>query len=77
MVLSKNGEIVNTGVGAAALGNPILCVSWLANRLADFDISLRAGEIILSGALSAAVDAHEGDSFIARFAHLGEVSVRF
>lgn len=77
MVLSKNGEIVNTGVGAAALGNPIQCVAWLANRVADFDISLRAGEVILSGALSAAVDAQEGDSFVARFAHLGEVSVRF
>lgn len=77
MVLSKNGSVINTGVGAAALGNPIQCVAWLANRLADFDISLRAGEVILSGALSAAVDAKEGDSFVARFAHLGEVSVRF
>ncbi len=77
MVLSKNGEIVNTGVGAAALGNPLNCVAWLANRLADFDISLHAGEVILSGALSAAVDADEGDSFVARFAHLGEVSVHF
>lgn len=77
MVLCKNGEIVNTGVGAAALGNPAQCVAWLANRLADFDISLHAGEVILSGALSAAVDATEGDSFVARFAHLGEVSVRF
>lgn len=77
MVLLKNGEIVNTGVGAAALGNPIQCVAWLANRLADFDISLQAGEVILSGALSAAIDAQEGDSFVARFAHLGEVSIRF
>lgn len=77
MVLSKNGEVVNTGVGAAALGNPLQCVAWLANRLADFDIPLRAGEVILSGALSAAVNAEEGDSFIARFAHLGDVSVRF
>jgi 2-keto-4-pentenoate hydratase len=77
MVLTKNGKLVNTGVGAAALGNPAQCVAWLANRLADFDISLRAGEVILSGALSAAVDAEEGDTFTARFAHLGEVSVHF
>lgn len=77
MVLVKNGKVVNTGVGAAALGNPAQCVAWLANRLADFDISLRAGEVILSGALSAAVDAEEGDTFTARFAHLGEVSLRF
>ncbi|MEQ2525928.1 2-keto-4-pentenoate hydratase [Bacillaceae bacterium CLA-AA-H227] len=77
MVLAKNGEIVNTGVGAAALGNPASCVAWLANKLFEFDISLRAGEVILSGALSAAVEAKAGDAFTAKFAHLGEVSVQF
>ncbi|MCM3706620.1 MULTISPECIES: 2-keto-4-pentenoate hydratase [Cytobacillus] len=77
MVLTKNGEVSNTGVGAAALGNPINCVAWLANRLADFDISLKKGEVILSGALSAAVEAQAGDSFTARFAHIGHVSVHF
>ncbi|PLR87795.1 MULTISPECIES: 2-keto-4-pentenoate hydratase [Bacillus] len=77
MVLTKNGDIVNTGVGAAALGNPATCVAWLANRLADFDIPLRAGEVILSGALSAAVEARAGDRFTARFAHIGEVTVNF
>ncbi|MEH6941308.1 2-keto-4-pentenoate hydratase [Bacillus sp. JJ722] len=77
MVFLKNGEIANTGVGAAALGNPVHCVAWLANKLAEYDIPLRAGEVILSGALSAAVEANSGDLFTARFAHLGEVSVRF
>lgn len=77
MVLSQNGEMVNTGVGAAALGNPATCVAWLANRLADYDISLKAGEVILSGALSGMVVANPGDSFTARFAHLGQVSVNF
>src|SRR5437868_7846555 len=61
MVLSQNGEMVNTGVGAAALGNPATCVAWLANRLADYDISLKAGEVILSGALSGMVVANPGD----------------
>ncbi|MCQ6276152.1 fumarylacetoacetate hydrolase family protein [Bacillus sp. V3B] len=77
MVLSQNGEMVNTGVGAAALGNPATCVAWLANRLADYDITLKAGEVILSGALSGMVVANPGDSFTARFAHLGQVSVNF
>lgn len=77
IVFSKNGEIVNTGVGAAALGNPAYCVAWLANRLADFNSTLKAGEVILSGALSAAVNAEKGDTFTARFAHLGQVSVQF
>jgi len=77
MVLLKNGEIVNTGVGAAAMGNPALCVAWLANKLSEYGITLKAGEVILSGALSAAVDAKPGDTFTAKLAHLGEVSVRF
>ncbi|WP_409304785.1 2-keto-4-pentenoate hydratase [Peribacillus sp. SCS-155] len=77
VAFTKNGDLVNTGVGAAALGNPANCVAWLANRLSDFDISLMPGEVILSGALSAAAEAKSGDVFTARFAHLGQVSVRF
>lgn len=77
MVLYKNGEIMNTGVGAAALGDPAACVAWLINKLFEFGIGLKAGEVILSGALSAAVQAKPGDHFRARLAHLGEVSVSF
>lgn len=77
MALYQNGEVANTGVGAAALGNPAACVAWLANRLADYDISLKAGEVILSGALSGMIVAKRGDTFTARFAHLGQVSVNF
>jgi 2-keto-4-pentenoate hydratase len=77
MVLYKNGDIMNTGVGAAALGNPATCVAWLANKLFEYGITLKAGEVILSGALSAAINAEPSDYFQARFAHLGEVSVHF
>jgi 2-keto-4-pentenoate hydratase len=77
IVLYKNGEIMNTGVGAAALGNPAVCVAWLANQLYEFGHHLKAGEVILSGSLSAAIDAKPGDYFHARFAHIGDVGVRF
>lgn len=77
MVLYRNGKLANTGVGAAALGNPAYCVAWLANKLSEFDIPLKSGEIILSGALSAAVKAEPGDFFHARFANIGEIGVRF
>lgn len=77
MALYKNEELQNTGVGAAALGDPVHCVAWLANKLAAYDIHLKAGEVILSGALSAAIEAEPGDSFRAKFAELGEVSVQF
>lgn len=77
MGLYKNGKLVNTGVGSATLGHPANCVAWLATKLAEYDIPLKAGEIILSGALSAAVAINPGDQFTARFAGLGEVSVSF
>jgi 2-keto-4-pentenoate hydratase len=77
MALYQNGEVANTGVGAAVLGSPATSVAWLANRLADYDITLKAGEVILSGALSGMVVANPGDNFVARFAHLGQVSVNF
>lgn len=77
MELLQNGNVINKGTGAAALGNPAACVAWLANRLADYQISLKAGEIILSGALSGMVTVEKGDQYTAKFDHLGEVSVSF
>jgi 2-keto-4-pentenoate hydratase len=77
MELYKNGELMNSGKGEAVLGNPIHCVAWLANKLSEFGISLKAGEVILSGALSAAVSANPGDCFTAKFPLLGEVSISF
>ena len=77
MALYRNGELANTGVGAAALGHPAFCVAWLASKLYEYGKELKAGEVVLSGALSAAVSAEPGDFFSARFAHLGEVRVQF
>ena len=77
MNLYKNDELLNTGVGAAALGDPAKCVAWLANKLSRFGITLKAGEVVLSGALSAAMPAKPGDHFSAKFSGLGEVNVSF
>lgn len=78
MTLYKNGEKINEGMGADVLGDPALCVAWLANKLWEYGVTLKAGEIVLSGALSAAVPAGKGDSFEARFsAPMGSVSVEF
>lgn len=77
MDLYRNDEKINSGKGAAVLGNPIHCVAWLANKLSEFGISLKAGEIILSGALSAAISVASGDKVTAKFPLLGDVSVTF
>lgn len=77
MQLLRNGEVVNEGNGTDVLGDPAVCVAWLANKLYTYGITLKAGEIVLSGALSAAVAAEPGDEFITRFTELGDVKVRF
>lgn len=77
MIFEKNGEIINTGAGAAVWGHPAASVAWLANSLSAFDDCLKAGEIILSGAVTAAVDAQANDCFQVSFQHLGTVGVRF
>ncbi|SDI47463.1 2-keto-4-pentenoate hydratase [Alteribacillus bidgolensis] len=77
MILYKNSVEVNKGKGSAALEDPAYCVAWLANKLFEYDITLKAGEVILSGALSAAVDASSRDTFKASFPVLGEVEVSF
>ena len=77
MVLEENGEVISTGAGAAVLGNPAQAVANLANRWADFDIGLKAGDTVISGTPVAAVPAEPGDFFEAIFDRLGAVSVRF
>jgi 2-oxopent-4-enoate/cis-2-oxohex-4-enoate hydratase len=62
MVLEKNGEIVATGAGAAALGHPANAVAWLANTLGAHGIALEAGEVVLSGSLAAMVPVKAGDN---------------
>ncbi len=77
MVYEKNGQILSTGAGAAVLGHPATAVAWLANKMHEFDVALKAGEVILSGALAAASPVAAGDYFRAELDRLGSVSVYF
>ena len=77
MVLEKNGEIVATGAGAAALGAPANAVAWLANTLGRLGIPLKAGEVVLSGSLAIMVPVKAGDSLRVSIGGIGGCSVRF
>lgn len=77
MVLEKNGDIVGTGAGAAALGHPANAVAWLANRLGTLGIPLKAGEIILSGSLANLIPVEAGDALRMEIGGMGGCSVRF
>ncbi|HEY9278858.1 MAG TPA: 2-oxopent-4-enoate hydratase [Eoetvoesiella sp.] len=77
MTLEKNGEVVSTGAGAAALGHPLNAVTWLANTLGELGIGLRAGEVILSGSLAAMVPVKANDNLRVSLGGIGSVGVRF
>ena len=70
------GELADTGAGAAALGNPVRVVAWLANTLGEMGAKLEAGHLVMTGALHAAVPMRAGDVFRADFDRLGPVTVR-
>ena len=77
MVVEKNGQLLSTGAGAAALGSPVNCVAWLANTLGHFGIGLKAGEVILSGSLVPLEPVKAGDFMRVEIGGIGSASVRF
>ena len=75
--LRRNGEVVAEGRSDAVLGNPVTAVAWLARKVADFGVRLRAGNIVLPGSCTKAIDVRPGDKFRADFSGLGTVSLNF
>jgi 2-keto-4-pentenoate hydratase len=77
MNLEKNGSPASSGNGAACLGDPLNALAWLARTAASLGAPLRAGDVILSGALGAMVTAEPGTEITAELSTLGRVSVTF
>ncbi|WP_408899892.1 2-keto-4-pentenoate hydratase (plasmid) [Nocardioides sp. R1-1] len=77
MSMSVDGDVVSAGSGAACLGDPLEAVLWLARQARSLGDPLRAGQVILSGALGPMRAAAPGVSVTAEISGLGTVSVRF
>ena len=77
MRMYANDALVSEGDGKACLGDPLLALTWLARTAAAYGNPLRAGQIILSGALGPMVPAPPGTRIRAEIAPLGEVSATF
>lgn len=77
IVVTLNGEIISTGAGAAALGSPVNCVTWLANTLGTYGMELKAGEVILSGSLVPLQPVKPGDNMHLVIGGIGQCAVRF
>jgi 2-keto-4-pentenoate hydratase len=74
--LSINGQVMESGSASAVMGNPINSVVWLANKLLEFDVAMQPGDVILSGSFVKAIPFGAGDTIIALYDKLGEITLR-
>ena len=77
MEMQINGEVKSTGIGAAALGNPLNAAAWLARTLAKRGEPLKVGDILLAGALGPMVALNPGDHVRAIVGGIGEASFTY
>jgi len=77
MSMSTDGTVVSTGAGSDCLGHPLNAARWLADTLCARGVPLRAGDVIMTGALGPMVPARLGSEVVATISGLGSVSTRF
>lgn len=75
--VSRNGEPAAEGIGANALGDPRLALTWLANDRAKRGSGLKAGDVVTTGTCIKPLEIEAGDAIVAEFTGLGRVGVTF
>ena len=76
-IVTKNGEVEETGLGAGVLDDPVKSVVWLAHRMAQYGQKIEAGQIILSGSFTRPIECPPGTAINADFGAFGSVGISF
>jgi 2-keto-4-pentenoate hydratase len=74
MRMDIDGSTVSTGEGAACLGHPLQAARWLADTMSQRGTPLRAGDVVMTGALGPMCDLTPGNTVVADFGPLGTVT---
>jgi len=77
MRMDVNGVEISSGEGSACLGHPLQAARWLADTLSERGIPLRAGDVVMTGALGPMRPVAAGDTVVADLGALGSVSTSF
>lgn len=77
VLLWSEGHALDTGIGANSMGDPLASIAWLANFLAQQELSIPSGSIIMTGGLTKAHPAKSKQTFLAEFGGLGYVKAYF
>ncbi len=76
-IVSRNGEVEETGLGAGVLNDPVTSMLWLAQRLGKYGLGIKAGEVVLSGSFIRPIECPAGTSIEADYGPFGSVHVKF
>jgi 2-oxo-hept-3-ene-1,7-dioate hydratase len=76
-IVSRNGEVEETGLGAGVLNDPVQGIVWLARRMGQYGQRIEAGQVILSGSFIRPVETPSGARIEADFGPFGQVNVTF
>jgi 2-keto-4-pentenoate hydratase len=75
--LESKGSTIDHATGLAVLGNPLVSIAWLANKLAQYGLGVQAGQLVMTGSLTRQYSAQAGDTFRANWRPLGVVVAEF
>ena len=76
-IVSRNDDVEETGLGAGVLNDPVISMVWLANRLSTYGLSIKAGEIVLSGSFIRPVECPAASKIHADFGKFGSIDLSF
>jgi len=76
-IVKRDGVVEETGLGAGVLDDPVKGIVWLVQRLAQYDMGLSAGDVVLSGSFIRPIEAPSGSAFEADYGDFGQVNLSF